>query len=55
VITNPARAQAMLAEYTALVSAPPVPRPVFKRKPMPPAAVAAAQQPAEQQGAAKPP
>jgi hypothetical protein len=46
-IADPARAQALLAQYTALVSEPPVPRPVIKRKPMPPAAVAAAQQPAE--------
>lgn len=46
-IANPARAQSLLAQYTALVAAPPVPRPVIKRKPMPPAPVAGAQQPAE--------
>lgn len=47
---NPARMQSLLTQYTALVSAPPMPRPVIKRKPMPPAP--GAQQPAE--SAAKP-
>lgn len=55
---NPARIQGLLTQYTALVSAPPVPRPVMKRKPMPPAAGAGApqpaQQPAEPPAAAKP-
>jgi hypothetical protein len=54
-IANPARAQSLLAQYTALVSAPPVPRPVIKRKPMPPAQAAGAQQPAEALTAPKPP
>jgi hypothetical protein len=53
-IANPSKAQSLLAQYTALVSAPPVPRPVIKRKPMPPALAAGAQQPAEQPTAAKP-
>ena len=53
-IANPAKAQSLLAQYTALVSAPPVPRPVIKRKPMPPALAAGAQQPAEPPAAAKP-
>ena len=42
-LANPARAQSLLAQYTSLVSAPPVPRPVIKRKPPaePPAAAKA--------------
>lgn len=51
---NPARMQSLLAQYTALVAAPPVPRPVIKRKPMPPAPGAGAPQPA-QQAPAQPP
>jgi purine nucleosidase len=54
-IANPARAQQLLAQYSALVSAPPLPRPVVQRKPpMPPAQAGAAQQPAVQPGAAQP-
>jgi purine nucleosidase len=40
-IANPARAQRLLAQYTALVSAPPLPRPVRNKPPV------AAPQPAE--------
>jgi hypothetical protein len=54
-IANPARAQQLLAQYTSLVSAPPVPRPVVQRKPpLPPAQAGAAQQPAAPPGAAPP-
>jgi hypothetical protein len=54
-IANPARAQQLLAQYTALVSAPPLPRPVVQRKPpLPPAQAGAAQQPAAQPGTAQP-
>jgi hypothetical protein len=54
-IANATRAQHLLAQYTALVSAPPVPRPVMKRKmPMPPAQPGVAQQPAAQPTAAQP-
>ena len=45
-IANPARAQHLLEQYAALVSAPPVPRPVMQRKPpMPAAQPGLAQQP----------
>jgi hypothetical protein len=49
-IANPARAQRLLGQYTALVSAPPMPRPVRKKPPMAApqaAAQASAAQPAE--------
>jgi hypothetical protein len=42
-IANPAKAPSLLTQYSALVSAPPMPRPVIQRKPMPPAPAAGAQ------------
>jgi hypothetical protein len=52
-IANPERAPRLLERYTALVSAPPAPRPVVQKKPLaPPAPVATAQPAAAGQGTA---
>jgi hypothetical protein len=52
-IANPERAPRLLEQYTALVSAPPAPRPVVQKKPLaPPAPVGTAQPVAAGQGTA---
>lgn len=53
-IANPAQTERLLAQYTALVSAPPLPRPVRNKPPVADAQAPAAQAPAAQALAAQP-